>query len=266
MNWKALVMIMVMFVMVESEVECSKKVEIVAHRGASYIAPENTLAAYNLAWEMKSDAVEIDVYLTADKQIVVSHDSDTFRTTGTRMNIPKSALEDLRQLDAGKWKGSDYTGEKLPTLEEVLKTIPKGKRILMEIKCGPEIIPVFLVELKRLRKSDRQVAVISFNIEVIKAIKLARPRMQAYWLTVPTAENADTVITTAKSVKADGLDLAATDALNFEYVRKIRDARLKLHVWTVDDTAVGKRLAELGVDGITTNKPDVMLKALRDLK
>ena len=263
MLWKVLVLIMVTFCVTGSEAESAKRVEIVAHRGASYIAPENTLAAVKLAWEMKADAVEIDVYLTADQQIIVSHDSDTARTTGTKMSIPKSNFEDLRKLDAGKWKGVAHTGEKLPSLEEVLKTIPKGKRILMEVKCGPEVIPVFLDQLKKSRKSDKQVAVISFNIDVIRAIKEVRPRMQAYWLTVPTPDSADALIAAIKKVKGNGLDLAATEALNAEYVRKVHEAKLKLHVWTVDDTTAGKRLAGYGVDGITTNKPDEMLAAVK---
>jgi len=263
MFWKVLVLIMVALSVTGSEVESAKRVEIVAHRGASYVAPENTLASINLAWEMNADAVEIDIYLTVDQQIIVSHDSDTARATGIEMSIPKSNFEDLRKLDAGKWKDAAYTGEKLPTLEEVLKTIPKGKRILMEVKCGPEVIPIFLDQLKKSRKSDKQVAVISFNIDVIRAIKEVRPRMKAYWLTVPTPGSADALIAAIKKIKADGLDLASTDAIDAEFVRKVHDAKLKLYIWTVDDTTTGKRLADYGVDGITTNKPDQMLAAIK---
>src|SRR4051812_33505820 len=81
------------------------RVEIVAHRGASYDAPENTVAAIKLAWEQKADASEFDVYLTKDGQIVISHDANTKRTTGVDKKVAEQTLEEIRRLDAGKWKG-----------------------------------------------------------------------------------------------------------------------------------------------------------------
>jgi len=103
------------------------KVEIVAHRGASFDAPENTVAAIKLAWEQKADASEFDVYLSKDGKIVVIHDATTKRTAGDDMKVALTNLDELRKLDVGKWKNAKFAGEKIPTLEEMLATVPSGK-------------------------------------------------------------------------------------------------------------------------------------------
>ena len=104
-------------------------------------APENTLAAFNLAWKQGADAVEIDCHLTADGHLIVCHDGDTQRTTGRKLVIRQSTLAQLRELDAGAWKGARWAGQKLPTLAEVLDTIPENRRLLVEVKVGPEAVP-----------------------------------------------------------------------------------------------------------------------------
>ena len=96
---------------------CHSKVEIIGHRGASYLAPENTVASANLAWEKQADAVEVDIYLTQDSKIVVIHDSTTKRTAGQDMEVAKSTARQLRELDVGSFKNVDYAGEKIPLLE-----------------------------------------------------------------------------------------------------------------------------------------------------
>src|SRR3954447_22836048 len=85
-----------------------KEVELIAHRGESADAPENTMAAFRLAWGRKDPAIELDVHLTGDGKLVVGHDADTKRTTGKKLLIKESTLEELRALDAGRWKGPDW--------------------------------------------------------------------------------------------------------------------------------------------------------------
>src|SRR5580698_8356847 len=101
--------------------------EIIAHRGSSFEAPENTLAAVNLAWRQRADAVEIDVHLSRDGRLVVIHDSNTRRTTGVNRKVARQTLAELHALDAGRWKGLTWLGEKIPSLEEVLASVPPGK-------------------------------------------------------------------------------------------------------------------------------------------
>ena len=111
-------------------------VEIVGHRGASHDAPENTLAAIRLAWEQGADAAEFDVYLSKDGKIVVIHDKDTKRVAGVDRPVVGQTLDELRRLDVGKWKAPKFAGEKLPTLNEMLATVPAGKRVFIEVKCA----------------------------------------------------------------------------------------------------------------------------------
>src|SRR5690606_38835440 len=97
-------------------------------------APENTLAAFNLAWERGVPAIELDVHLSADDRLIVIHDATTKRTTGVDLAVKDSTLDQLRALDAGSWKGEQWAGEPMPTLEEALATIPEGARCLIEVK------------------------------------------------------------------------------------------------------------------------------------
>jgi glycerophosphoryl diester phosphodiesterase len=236
--------------------------EIIAHRGYSYVAPENTLGAINLAWLVGADAVEIDIYLTTDNQIVLFHDRTTARTTGVDLTVSESSFDQLRALDLGKWKGDQWAGEKIATLEEALSTIPEGKRMFVEIKCHSEIIPHFLKALDASGCKDDQVAVISFYEEVIKDIKAIRPSLEAYWLCWTNRKPTEELIEIAKSSDADGLDAMVCEAFNEEFVSKVRDAGLGVYVWTIDDDAEALRMASLGVDGITTNRPPEIMALL----
>ena len=103
-------------------------VEIIAHRGFSARAPENTLGSFELAWKNQTDACELDVYLTADGKTAVIHDKDTRRTAGVNLDVAKSKQAELTALDAGSWKGKEWAKQKIPTLEQALATMPKGKQ------------------------------------------------------------------------------------------------------------------------------------------
>jgi glycerophosphoryl diester phosphodiesterase len=104
---------LLLFVVSAAAGDRARAVEIIAHRGESADAPENTLAAFRLAWERRVTAIELDVHLTKDDRLVVCHDADTKRTTGETLTIAKSTLADLRTLDAGRWKGERWTGGRL---------------------------------------------------------------------------------------------------------------------------------------------------------
>src|SRR5258706_7289864 len=114
--------------------------EIIAHRGASHDSPVNTLAAVQLGWKQRADAVEIDVQFSKDNHIVVIHDDTTRKTGGLRRKVGEQTLAELRTLDVGRWKDARWRGEKIPTLAEVLATIPDQRRLFVDIKCGPECV------------------------------------------------------------------------------------------------------------------------------
>ena len=115
-------------------------IEIIAHRGSSYLAPENTCAAVELAWQEGADAVEGDFRLTADGHIVAMHDATLKRTAGIDRRVAECSLEELRTYDVGSWKNPQFADEPVPTLAEMLATVPAGKRFLVELKCSAEIV------------------------------------------------------------------------------------------------------------------------------
>jgi glycerophosphoryl diester phosphodiesterase len=237
------------------------KVEIVGHRGASFDSPENTVASVKLAWEQKADAAEFDVYLSKDGRIVVIHDANTRRTAGVDSKVAELTLAELKELDVGKWKDAKFAGETVPTLAEVLATVPKGKRVFIEVKCGPEIVPELDRVLKASKLPAAQTAVISFNADVVAAVKKTRPDVKAYWVVslAPKGQKprtADELTARAKEIHADGLDLSATPSiLDKTFGDTVKAAGLELYVWTVNDVELARKMIAAGVDGITTDRP-----------
>src|SRR5687768_14102579 len=114
---------------------------IVAHRGASWDAPENTVESAMRGWADGADALEVDVHLTRDGEVVVIHDPTLMRTTGRDARVDALALAEIRKLDAGVWKGAQWRGVRVPTLGEMLVTVPAGKRILIELKAADGMVP-----------------------------------------------------------------------------------------------------------------------------
>lgn len=249
-------------------VGCSKRVEIIAHRGASFLAPENTLSSVMLGWEQQAD-VEVDVHLSRDNHIVVIHDPSTKHITGVDIKVESSALGELRKLDYGSHKGSEFAGEQIPLLDEVLATVPPRRRLYIEIKCGKEILPI----LKRLIVESgkrSQVVIIGFDIEIVASAKKSLG-VPAYWLK-GTEKVKDTkewiphdpeLVQVARARGLDGLDVHYAGVTR-EFVDAARAAGQKLYVWTVDDPAEARRLVELGVAGITTNRPEWLRRQIED--
>ena len=247
---------------------CTKPVEIIGHRGASYIAPENTMASFKLGWEKGAD-VELDVYLTKDDRIVVIHDDTTKRTAGTDMKVAESTSEELRKLDVGSFKSDQYAGEKIPFLEDVVKAIPSGRKLFIEIKCGPEILP-YLRELLARSGKLSQIVIIGFDLNTVARSK-EMIDVPTYWLR-GTEKTKDTeqwiphdlqLIQSTKDKGLDGLDVHYAGVTK-EFADAVKAAGLKLYVWTVDDPEEAARLVRLGVDGITTNRPGWLRVQLKD--
>ncbi len=244
---------------------------IVAHRGASYDAPENTLAAFRLAWEQGADAVEGDFYLTKDNEIVCIHDGNTKRTSGVERSVSASTLAELRQLDVGRWKDPKWQGERIPTLTEVLAAVPEGKKIYIEIKCGPEIVPHLPPVLTKSGLKPEQTIVICFNDKVIAAVREQIPGIKAHWLTgfkqdKQTQEfqpTADAVLDTLERIKATGLDANANrNVVDAAFIKRLRDRKLEFHVWTVNDANDARHFQQLGADSITTDRPGYLRQQL----
>src|SRR6056297_2579248 len=171
-----------LFVAMTCLAEDAARPEIVAHRGASFKAPENTRASVKLAWQQRTDAVEVDVYLTADKKIVAMHDRTPKRYGGPDRPVAEMTWAELRQLDVGTWKDSKWQGETVPLLEELLEMTPEGKRVFIEIKSGPELVPYLKRLLQKIDQPSKKQAIIAFSADVIAAVRQQLPHIEAYWL------------------------------------------------------------------------------------
>jgi glycerophosphoryl diester phosphodiesterase len=224
-----------------------RAVELVAHRGASHDAPENSLAAFRLGWE-QAEANELDVHLTRDGRLAVIHDASTKRTTGVDRLVVQQTMEDLRALG-------------VPALEEVVAGVPDGRRLFIEIKCGPEALPELQRVLGASGLPTARFAIIGFSHGTLTKAKQLLPAVPVYWLVSgrPDKEgrrpDLDAVIAKAKEGGLDGLDLSHDWPIDAAFVATVRAAGLRLYTWTVNDPAVARRHAAAGVDGITTDRP-----------
>ncbi len=231
---------------------------IIAHRGESFDAPENTLASIDLAWKRDADALEIDVQLTNDKKIVVIHDKTTLRTGGKYKRIASNNYDELLKIDVGKFKDTKWKNEKIPLLDEVIDTIPKNKILFVEIKSDERIIKPLqnLIEQKNINPA--QFKFIGFNIVTMKLLKETFPEVESYWIVegkyYRIKDNLKETILKCKSAGLDGLDVQARKYLNNDVVHSVKNSGLKIYTWTVDDPERAKRLYLDEIDGITTNR------------
>lgn len=238
--------------------------EIIGHRGASADAPENTLASFKLGYQQNADADELDIHLTKDGKIVVIHDYDTKRVGGVDKKVVDQTFDEIRAINVGafgKWAGNGFV-EKVPTLDEVLALIPPGKKLLIEIKVHEEILPALAETLNRASVKPEQTVIITFYLEVAEAAKKMFPDRKVYWLHSYAKDkktgkfpDLDEVIAKATKAGVDGVDLEHKFPLDAVAIKKIHDAGLECHVWTLDDAAKGRELIKAGVDSITTNRP-----------
>ncbi len=248
---------------------------LVGHRGAAYDAPENTLASFRLAWEHQADAIEGDFRLTKDGEIVCIHDETTKRTAGVELSVPNSTLAELQKVDVGRWKDPKFAGERIPTLAEVLATVPAEKKIFIEVKCGPEIVPRLSQVLKVSKLQPEQTVVISFDKQVIAAVLEKIPQIKAQWLagfkqdkeTKEYRPSVDEVFDTLAALRPTGLDVQANrDVVDAAFVRRLREHKLEFHVWTVNSPDDARYFRSLGVDSITTDRPGFLRAELAAVK
>lgn len=246
---------------------------VVAHRGASFDAPENTIAAVREAWRQNADGIEADFRLTKDDQIVCMHDADTKRTGGKKLVVRDSTLAELRALEYGSWKDPGFRGEPIPTFAEVLAEIPQGKLFVVELKTGPEIVPLLKVELDRLNPDPAQLWIIAFDVETVIAAKRTFPAIRTHWLTgykqdkvtgqwSPAAAN---VLDTLKQSGADGLGTQGNrKVVDGHFLDALKSGQLReFHVWTIDEPADAVFYQSQGAIGITTNRPGLILNAIQ---
>ncbi len=236
--------------------------KLIAHRGASANAPENTLAAFRLAWKEGADGIEGDFFLTADGEVVCIHDGNTMRTAGKKLPVKDSTLAELRALEYGAWKDPKFKGEKIPLLSEVLDELPPGKWFFLEIKDSPRIVKPIAEIFANKRPAKDRVIFISFNKDVIKACRETLPGYRANLLSsldgfekvgAPEAYLAD-----LERCGSQGLSYKFSAPVTKEWLGKARGKDGILMAWTVNIRDAALRAAELGADFIGTDRPGAL--------
>lgn len=240
---------------------------IIAHRGDSAHAPENTLAAFRTAAEHGADAIEFDVKLSADGQVIVIHDQTVDRTTNGHGDVRALKLAALRELDAGAYFGQCFTGERIPTLEELFETVSQQLHLNIELTNyatpGDDLVSK-VAELVTKHGMQRRVLFSSFFPRNLRRARALLPEVPggllawAGWLGFPARR-----FGWKKGYLALHPHLSSVSA---ELVNRLHSAGKRIHVWTVNTDADMKHLVGLGVDGIFTDDPTLLGRCLGRVK
>ena len=245
-------------------------VTVVAHRGGSSLAPENTLAAFRKAMELGVDMIEIDVAQTIDSVVVVLHDDMVDRTTNGTGRIDSLTWDEVKTLDAGSWFSEQYKYERIPTLDEVLELVNGQAILLIEIKGGSEQFPGIekrTVEAIKDFNAGPWTIVQSFNEKAVERVKILDPEIKTYYLlggnfTDYYREFSKTTGKPSQSYRYDGLGVYHK-LLTAGAIDSLRKEGLEVFVWTVNEASDMSEMISAGVDGIISDSPDVLIGLIR---
>lgn len=248
---------------------------VIAHRGYSAMAPENTLLSFERGVASGADMVELDYHHSKDGQLVVLHDYTLDRTTdatnrwgGRGFKVADKTLAELRQLDAGKWFKHPQTGVGLPTLNESLDVIQRGSVTLIERKAGDAAACVKLLHDRQL---VNQAVVQAFDWDYLRDYHRLEPRQVLGALGPPGTKNGKKLTDAEKAlspawlneIKGTGARAAVWNKqVDAAAVKAAHERGLKVWVYTIDDIATAQQLLAIGVDGIISNNPAVIWKAI----
>ena len=233
---------------------------VIAHRGASKMAPENTLAAIKKAVELKADWVEIDVQETADGKVIVYHDSDFKRLGNNPTNTWNIQSSELNKVDIGSWFSPKFSTENPPSLKEVLQVCKGKSGLIIELKYygHDQNLEQKVVDLVEAAGMEDHVMIMSLSYKGVQKIRKIRP----HW---PIGLLSTVALGDITKLDVDFLGLnsrAATKSL----IKKAHKLGIKVFVWTVDDPIDMSTMASRGADGLITNVPDVALDILQQRK
>jgi len=236
------------------EVSPEQNIKYVAHRGASYLAPENTLASMELAWELGADGAECDIMLTADKKVVLFHDKNTKKLTGENFTVKETTWQQLKSLVLipRETNRPEFTHETIPLLSDVLGAIPEDRMLVIEIKTGPEILPHLQKVITQHWKSG-QISFIAFDFETIKQAKVLYPEVPCYYLSALNPDfnkHFEDVVENG----LDGVDLRH-NMIDQKLMERCHASGLDVWCWTVNDPETATKMNQLGVSAITTDRP-----------
>lgn len=235
--------------------------KVMAHRGASGYAPENTLTAFKKAIDMGSDGIEFDVQMTKDGKIIVCHDYSVERTTNGKGYIKNLTLMEIKELDAGSWFDKRFAGEKIPTLEEVFELIPSGILMNIEIKnlaLERRNIEQKVVDLILKYNRIDDVIISSFDHLSLKTVRDINKDIRIGVLTYSY------LLDTISYIKTHDFDAysihPSEEFLNQSLLEDAHDNGYKIFSYTVNDREIANVFKNMGVDAIFSNYPDILQK------
>ncbi|ADU32461.1 glycerophosphoryl diester phosphodiesterase [Evansella cellulosilytica DSM 2522] len=247
---------------------------VVAHRGASGYAPENTLEAFALAKKMEADFIELDIQRTKDGTLIVLHDKLVDRTTNGEGKVKDLSLHDIQQLDAGSWFNEkypkyakkEYVGAKVPTLEQVFETFGNSIQYIIELK-SPHLYPKMEMELLNLLEKyqieDDHIIIQSFDEKCLVNIHKQNANIPLFQL----LKRPNTDEQQLKLIKKYAVGVGPNfKRINEDYVRKAKSFQLYIHPYTLNDEFEIETALNWGVSGIITNYPDKVKRKLSDKK
>ena len=231
---------------------------VIAHRGAAGSAPENTLASIELAVEHGADMVEIDVQETADGEIVVVHDSDLMRVGRSPLKIWEATYEEILEVDVGSWYGPDFTGQRVPTLEQVLELCKGRAMVDIELKYygHNERLEKRVADIVERMGMEDEIVLMSLVSDIVSTMKTMRP---GWTVGLLTAKAVGDLTTSDADFLAVHIGIA-----NPGFVRRAHTAGKEVFVWTVNDKLNMHRMMSRGVDGIITDYPGLARTAIEE--
>lgn len=237
---------------------------VIAHRGFSGRYPENTLRSFREALKLPVDAIELDVRQTKDKVLVVIHDETVDRTTNGKGRVRNLTWDEVQSLDAGSWKGSEFSSERIPKLEEALELIGGRKVVFLEIK-EPDTTAQVVETLLKLNALS-WVKVGSFHPQVITAVKKLAPEISSSLIgSAKVGASEETFSAFVREALKCGANSVAVNyaGLTPERIRYCHQRCIFVVTWTVNDAETIERMIEMGVDAIASDFPDVVLEVVK---
>jgi len=233
----------------------------IAHRGASGYAPENTFAAFRKALAMGATFIETDLQLSRDARFVAMHDPTVQRTTNGQGSVHEMTLADLRKLDAGSWFGSEFAGERIPTLEEILEFAKKHDVVFyLELKpSGSWGGEHALISALRESGEIARTVVISFDPQILTSVRRIDPTLMTGLLFDGRIPNP-----LEKALEVGARQIAVRgDLVTPRFLKETRARDLQVVCWTVNQPAHMRLLADAGVSGIMSDYPDLLVDLIR---
>ncbi len=240
---------------------------VIAHRGASGSAPENTLASFRKAIDLGSDVIEADIRLSQDRQVVVIHDDALDRTVRRTGKVSELTLDRLKHLDAGSWFAPQFAGERIPTLKEVLELAKGRARLDIELKTDhlgrytvQDLADAALGEVEKLGM-EKQVIFCSFNLEAIESIQEKGCIATALVYGRPWISPEELIGSRSVPVLS-----CRKTSLNKKNVSRGHRKGIKVWTWSVDTQEEIQQSLDIGVDGIITNYPERAIEFLKNIE